>query len=122
MEDGVRDPAGKRFLRMATAGQTALRNPLPALAHWTVVNAFRPLHALVAAPAILFLATLAAMLFRPPDLQFYSLDRVAFLLLLFVVPLRVVALRRRATIALPVMWPMAALLLLGFGQSRSPAL
>ena len=116
MEDGVRDPAGKRFLRMATAGQTALRNPLPALAHWTVVNAFRPLHALVAAPAILFLATLAAMLFRPPDLQFYSLDRVAFLLLLFVVPLRVVALRRRVTIALPVMWPMAALLLLGFGS------
>lgn len=101
---------------MAAAGQTTLRNPLPCLAHWTVVNAFRPLHALVAAPAILFLATLAVMLFRPPDLQFYWLDRVAFLLLLFVVMLRVVALRRRATLAHPVMWPMAALLLLGFGS------
>jgi O-antigen ligase len=101
---------------MATAGQITLRNSLPSLAHWAVANAFRPLHALVAAPAILFLTTLGVMLFRPPDLQFYWLDRVAFLMLLFVVLLRVVALRRRATIAHPVMWPMAALLLLGLGS------
>ena len=59
-----------------TAGQITLRNSVPALAHWTVVTAFRPLHALMAAPAILFLATLTVMLFRPPDLQFYWLDRI----------------------------------------------
>lgn len=101
---------------MATTGQITLRNSAPALAHWTVVTVFRPLHALVAAPAILFLTTLAVMLFRPPDLQFYWLDRIAFLLLLFVGLLRVLALRRRATIADPAMWPMAALLLLGLGS------
>ncbi|MGA9800805.1 MAG: O-antigen ligase family protein [Terriglobales bacterium] len=98
---------------MAATGQATLRNSVPALAHWSVVTAFRPLHALMAAPEALFLATLAIMLFRPPDLQFYWLDRIAFLLLLFVVALRMLALRRRATIANPVMWPMAALLLLG---------
>lgn len=101
---------------MATAGQITLRNSLPTPAHWTVANALRPLHALVAAPAILFLTTLAVMLFRPPDLQFYWLDRVAFLLLLFVVTLRAVALRRRASFAHPVMWPMAGLLLLGLAS------
>jgi O-antigen ligase len=101
---------------MATTGQITSRNSVPSLAHWTVVNAFRPLHALVAAPAVLFLATLTIMLFRPPDLQFYWLDRIAFLLLLFVVFLRVLALRRRATVANPAMWPMAGLLLLGLGS------
>ncbi len=101
---------------MATTGQITLRNSVPALAHWTVVTALRPLHALVAAPSILFLITLAVLLFRPPDLQFYWLDRIAFLLLLFVVMLRALALRRRATIAAPAMWPMAALLLLGLGS------
>ena len=101
---------------MAATGQIRLRNTVPALAHWTVVTAFRPLHALVAAPAILFLTTLTVMLFRPPDLQFYSLDRVAFLLLLFVVLLRALGLRRPVQVADPAMWPMAALLLLGLGS------
>lgn len=101
---------------MAASGQITLRNSLPTLAHWAVVSAFRPLHALMAAPAILFLTTLTVMLFRPPDLQFYWLDRVAFLLLLFVVLMQVVTLRRRATIASPVLWPMLALLLLGLGR------
>jgi hypothetical protein len=99
-----------------TTGQITLRNSVPALAHWTVVTASRPLHALVAAPAILFLTTLAVMLFRPPDLQFYWLDRIAFLLLLFVVLLRTLVQRRRATIAHPAMWPMIALLLLGIAS------
>ncbi|MGH9547669.1 MAG: O-antigen ligase family protein [Terriglobales bacterium] len=101
---------------MATTEQVTLRNSVPAVAHWTVVAAFRPLHALIAAPAVLFLTTLTVMLFRPPDLQFYWLDRIAFLLLLFVVGLRVLVLRRSATRADPVLWPMAALLLLGFGN------
>ena len=49
----------------------------------------RVLHVLVAAPSLVFLAMLAVMLFRPPDLRFYSLDRVAFVLLTFVVLLRI---------------------------------
>jgi len=101
---------------MATGGQIAQRNSVFAFVDTAVVTAFRPLHALVAAPAMMFLATLAVMLFRPPDLQFYWLDRIAFLLLLFVVWLRTLALRRRAVIADPAMWPMAALLLLGLGS------
>ena len=71
---------------------------------------------MITAPAFLFLATLAAMLFRPSDLRFYWLDRIAFLLLLFVMLLRMLVLRRPATIARPAMWPMAGLLLLGLGS------
>ena len=77
----------------------------PDLACSAAVAAVRPLHALLAAPSLLFLTTLAIMLFRPPDLQFYSLDRVAFGLLVFVVLLRVL-------VTDPVTWPMLALLLL----------
>ena len=55
------------------------------------------------------------MLFRPPDVQFYSLDRVALLLLVFVVLLRAMALRKSLWVAGPVTWPMLGLLLLGLG-------
>ncbi|MBZ5650147.1 MAG: O-antigen ligase family protein [Acidobacteriia bacterium] len=102
--------------RLASTGQITLRNSVPALAHWTVVTAFRPLHALMAAPAMLFLATLTVMLFRPPDTRFCWVDRIAFLLLVFVALLRVLVLRRRPTIAAPAMWPMAGLLLLALGS------
>jgi O-antigen ligase len=101
---------------MSTTVQITSRNSVPALVHGIVVAMYRPVHAVVAAPAVLFLITLSIMLFRPPDLQFYWLDRIAFLLLLFVVLLRMLALRRQATMAHPAMWPMAALLLLGFGS------
>jgi O-antigen ligase len=77
-----------------------------------VVLAARPLHALLAAPSLLFLAALAVMLFRPPDLQFYSLDRVAFGLLVVVVLLRALALQQSLRVTGPVTWPMLALLLL----------
>jgi O-antigen ligase len=101
---------------MAATGQVTLRNSVPALANWTAVAACRPLHALMAAPALLFLATLAVMLFRPPDLQFYWVDRIAFLLLVFVVLLRALLLRQSLTIADPALWPMAALMLLGLAS------
>lgn len=101
---------------MASTGQITVRNSAPALAHWTVVNAWRPLHALVEAPSILFLATLTIMLFRPPDLSFFWLDRIALVFLMFVVLLRMLVLRRRASITHPVMWPMLGLLLLGLAN------
>ena len=40
-----------------------------------------PLRVLMAAPSFLFLATLTAMLLRHPDVAFYEIDRVAFVLL-----------------------------------------
>ena len=116
MEDRVRGSAGAWRLTMSSAGQISVRNSAPALAGWTLATAFRPLHALVAAPSILFLTTLAVMLFRPPDLQLYWLDRIAFLLLVFVVALRQLVLRRRVTIAIPALWPMASLLGLGLAS------
>jgi len=74
----------------------------------------RCLHTLVAAPEIVFLATLAAMLFRPPDLPFHSLDRIAFLLLSSVVGLKILLERQPFQIPILVTWPMFGLLLLGF--------
>jgi putative inorganic carbon (hco3(-)) transporter len=80
---------------------------------WGAVATFRSLHILVSSPSLLFLGTLTIMLFRPPDVQFYSLDRVALLLLIFVVLLRVLALRQSFGVAGPVTVPMLGLLLLG---------
>lgn len=98
------------------SGQITTRISLPALVDWAVVAAFRPLHALLAAPAFLFLATLAVMLFRPPDIRSCWLDRIAFLLLLFVVFLRGLWLRGPVRVVDPVLWPMAALLMLGLSS------
>ncbi len=64
-------------------------------------------------PSLLFLATLAVMLFRPPDLQFYWIDRIAFLLLVFVLLLRALLLRQSWRVTGPLTWPMLGLLLLG---------
>jgi O-antigen ligase len=77
-----------------------------------LIAALRPLHALISAPDLCFVAALLVMLFRPPDLQFYSIDRIAFLLLIGVVVLRVLALRQPLRILRPVTWPMLGLLLL----------
>jgi putative inorganic carbon (HCO3(-)) transporter len=98
---------------MAASGQTTLRNSAPTLTSWSVVTASRCLHSLIAAPSILFIATLTAMLFRPPDMQFYWLDRIAFLLPLLVMALRMMVQRRQVAIMCPAMWPMAALLVMG---------
>src|SRR5581483_11618900 len=78
----------------------------------TAATAARPLHALIVAPELCFLTTLAVMLFRPPDLQFYALDRIAFLLLFFIVILRIFVLRQPFRILRPVTWPMLGLLML----------
>jgi putative inorganic carbon (HCO3(-)) transporter len=95
----------------SSVGIPARRSPSDA-AGWTVAALFRPLHALMAVPSLLFLATLGVMLFRPPDLQFYAIDRFAFLLLVVVVLLRAFVLRQSLRVAGPVTLPMLALLLL----------
>ena len=81
---------------------------------WAVGASFRPLHALIAAPSLLFLATLGLMLFHPPDFHFHSIDRVAFGLLILVVLLRLCALQQPLRFGGPITWPMLALLILAF--------
>ncbi len=102
---------------MAT-GEIAVRRDYRSLA-WVGLAAFRPLHALIAAPALVFFATLAAMLFRPPDLHFYALDRIALALLVAVVGLRALVLREIFTITAPVALPLFALISLNLFELLS---
>jgi O-antigen ligase len=79
---------------------------------WVIGSSLRPLHALIVAPSVLFLTTLALMLFHPPDFNFHSIDRFAFGLLILVVLLRACVLRQPLRFGGPVTWPMLALLVL----------
>jgi putative inorganic carbon (HCO3(-)) transporter len=72
----------------------------------------RPLHAMMTAPVALFLAALAAMLLRHPDVPFYEIDRVAFGLLVLGVIGRAVVTRRRLVVVERATWPMIGLTLL----------
>ena len=71
-------------------------------------TAFRWLHAALSFPEYLFLATLVAMLFRPPDLKVFPLDRVALGVLVAVWAGRRLLLRQPIRIPPPV-WPLAGL-------------
>jgi len=83
-------------------------------AQWTFVTALRPLHALLAAPSFVYLAALTIMLFRPPDLQFYHLDRIAFLVLILAVTLYLLVSQQQLYFIGRVTWPMLGLSLLAF--------
>jgi putative inorganic carbon (hco3(-)) transporter len=61
------------------------------------------------APAALFLGALAAMLLRPPDVPFYEIDRVAFILLVLGVVGRAAVTRQRLLVADRATWPMIGL-------------
>jgi O-antigen ligase len=74
----------------------------------------RPLQAMIASPHTVFLAALGLMLFHSPDFNFYSIDRIVFALLAFVVFLRVCLLRLPFQLEARVTWPMLALVLLAF--------
>jgi O-antigen ligase len=99
--------------------QTAPRGWREESLGWAVATCFRPLHALMAAPALLFLFTMTVMLFRPADYHFHSYDRFAFVLLIFVVLLRLWTMRIPIPIAGPLIWPMSALLLLALYDALS---
>jgi putative inorganic carbon (hco3(-)) transporter len=60
----------------------------------------------------MFLLTLAAMLFRPPDLKSFPIDRVAFFALVLLVAARL-CLRRGSPRIFPATWPLLALMLCG---------
>lgn len=74
-----------------------------------IAIALAPLHAAINAPVFIFLAALAAMLFRPSEMKTFPFDRVAFLLLVAVFVLRFLLRRERLQIS-AVTWPMLALL------------
>jgi putative inorganic carbon (hco3(-)) transporter len=86
---------------------------------WTVATCFRPLHALMTEPALLFLFTMAVMLFRPADYRFHSYDKFAFVFLIFVLLLRSWTLRIPVRIAGPLVLPMCGLLALALYDALS---
>lgn len=89
-----------------------LSGRLRSATHSGVAAVFRPLHALITAPSLVFMASLMVMLFRPPDVKLYYLDRIAFVLLLFVVFIRALILQQPLRTDAAVILPMGGLLLL----------
>jgi O-antigen ligase len=86
-------------------------------AAWQGVRAgLHSLQALMMAPALLFLAALWAMLLRHPDVPFYEIDRVAFVLLVVAVVGRGVVTRQRVLMVERATWPMIALTFLAIGS------
>jgi putative inorganic carbon (hco3(-)) transporter len=76
----------------------------------------RPLQAMMMAPGVLFLAALTAMLLRPPDVPFYEIDRVAFLLVVVGVTVRAVVMRQRLLVVERASGPMIGLTLLALAS------
>lgn len=72
----------------------------------------KPIQLLISAPSVLFLVALTTMLLRHPDVPFYQIDRIAFLLLVIGVIGRAVVLRRPPLVMERASWPMLALTLL----------
>ena len=77
--------------------------------------AFLCIHAVLAAPSLVFLAALTAMLFRPPDLKCCPWDRIGFMALVIVSALNICARRERLKI-FPESWILLALALLGISS------
>jgi O-antigen ligase len=86
--------------------------------------ALRPFQAVLAAPTALLLAALTAMLLRPPDISFFEIDRVTFVLLIVVVVGRAVIKKQQFWIFERATWPMIGLTLLAvssvIGQPFEP--
>ena len=74
-----------------------------------IKTSLRPLQALIAAPTLLFLTALTAMLFCHPDVSFHRLNRVTFTLLILGVVGRAVVLKQVVLRFDRVSWPMIAL-------------
>lgn len=83
----------------------------------SVKAALHPLQALIAAPSLLFIATLVLMLFHPPDAPVPPYDRFAFGILVFIVLLRACVLQEPLRLRGPVTFPLLLLLALAFSQA-----
>jgi putative inorganic carbon (hco3(-)) transporter len=90
----------------------ALTTPRGGFTLWATEIFLRPIHLLIAAPSLLFLAALTAMLLRHPDVQFYEIDRIAFGLLILGVVGRAIVLKQRFLFLERASWPMLGLTLL----------
>src|SRR5271166_1134910 len=86
------------------------------LSAWAWQAFLRPLQALMAAPSLLFLAALTAMLLRHPDVAFYEIDRVAFGLLVVGVVGRAVVARQPVFVLERAAWPMIGLTVLALAS------
>jgi O-antigen ligase len=73
---------------------------------------FAPIQLLIAAPSLLFIAALTTMLLRPPDVEFFEIDRLAFGLLIVAAIVRALAFRQRLFVFERATWPMLGLTLL----------
>jgi O-antigen ligase len=71
---------------------------------------------LSAAPELLLIFALAAMLFRPPELVCYSLDRFAFLVLLAGFLLRLALLHQPLRLERTAVWPLGVLLVMSLAS------
>ena len=69
----------------------------------------RPLHLGLAFPSILYVAAMTVFLFRPPDLFSFYADRIAFVVLVFFVALRTMALRDTVPFFAAISLPMLGL-------------
>jgi hypothetical protein len=72
----------------------------------------RLFHLWVSLPAAMFLLALTAMLFRPPDLKAFPIDRVAFFALVLLLGVRL-CLHRGYLQIYPATWPLLGLMLIG---------
>jgi O-antigen ligase len=77
---------------------------------WGFCLGLRPLQTMFVAPAFLFLAALTAMLLRHPDVPFYEIDHVAFVLLVVAVLGGALVRGTRLRIVAPATWPMLGLI------------
>src|SRR6185437_6621542 len=88
---------------MATPTPVAARG----LAATAVAVPSRLFHAFVSHPTVLFLVAFTAILFRPPDLQLYEIDRIAVIALTYFVVVRALVRRQSfrilGTVSLPLL-------------------
>jgi O-antigen ligase len=90
------------------------------IGEWLAKAVLLPVQFLFSAPSFLFLGTLTAMLLRHPDVKFYAIDRVAFVLLLIAVAGRAVLLREHLFVLQRATWPMLGLTLLALASVPGP--
>jgi O-antigen ligase len=92
----------------ASIAPTHLDNPAVSL----FILPLRVFHLWLSLPAAMFLLALTAMLFRPPDLKSFPIDRVAFFALVLLLAIRA-ALRRGSLHIYPATWPLLGLMVIG---------
>lgn len=87
--------------------------PEPRTSGWFAASLLlRPLYLGIEFVSFLYLAALATFLFRPPDLDLYNIDRIAFGVLVFFVVLRTLAMRDRIPFVPGLSLPMVGLVAL----------